>query len=131
MRRIAIGLVAGVAVWVGSAVAAEAQTIQIQPIGPTALKCTDVTATVVSDITPNSPSNVYYRVEIFVNGQWKMNTVVSGFTTTGTKRVYKSVVLTGLGLHAGDVVVFRTECGWNPTQFSYYADLPPIAVTGS
>jgi hypothetical protein len=128
MRRIAIGLVAGVAVWVGSAVAAEAQTIQIQPIGPTALKATDVNAFYVAKITPNSTNTYYVQVEVFVNGVSRLITAQDHFSTVGTKTYRKTIDISSLGLQPNDIVVFRCECGWSSTSLPYTADSPSITV---
>ena len=130
MRRIAIGLAAGVAIWVGSAVAAEAQTIQIQPVGPTAVRALDISAMVLTDITPGSTNTFYVRVKVYVEGELKYTSPVNGYTTTGTKHYMKNVPLTALGLIPGKHIVFRTECSWTNTDqgFVYSAETPAITI---
>jgi hypothetical protein len=51
MQRIAIGAVAGLAVWFGSTLAAEAQSPTIQPTGPLAILTGSTTATYTATIT--------------------------------------------------------------------------------
>lgn len=62
MKRMAMGAVAGLAVWFGSALAAEAQ--QITPTGPMAIHTGDTTATYSADIT--IPYLQGFCMEVFV-----------------------------------------------------------------
>jgi hypothetical protein len=62
MKRTAIGAVAGLAIWFGSALAAEAQVIQ--PTGPMAIYSGNTTATYTADVT--IPYLQPYSVDIWV-----------------------------------------------------------------
>jgi hypothetical protein len=136
MRRIAIGLAAGMTIWVGSALAAEAQTIQIQPVGPTAAAIfTPVTtyAFCTNYITPGSTNQYYARIEVFVDGESKMFVPAcypwDVYSTLGTKTYRKAINLTSLNLQPGQTLKFRCECSWTGTDnFPYYADSPTFTV---
>lgn len=132
MRRIAIGLVAGVAVWVGSALAAEAQIIQIEPIGPTAVHPSDTLITYKANITPGQALLVDAQLKVYKNseGTPRYTSTVSAFVTTGVYLYSKRFSVSGWGLQNGDVVKFHLECWWDPNgQLSsndYF-----VTVTGS
>lgn len=132
MRRTAIGLAAGVAIWVGSAVAAEAQTIQIQPVGPTAISTTSTNTTYCGTITPGSTAWIDVQLKVFVNQEStpRYTSAVSMYTILGTYGYSKKFSLSGWGLHSGDVVRFHLECWWDPNgqvSSSNYS----VTVTGS
>lgn len=76
MRRVAIGLAAGVAIWVGSAVAAEAQ-VTITPEGPLAIY-TGATSTTYSATVSNVPTAFTFYLYVSLNGvqQWSTSTLV-------------------------------------------------------
>jgi hypothetical protein len=70
MRRTAIGLAVGMAVWVGSAVAAEAQVI-ITPNGPLAVNAGDPSTTFTADVTSPGPYTLAVNIwtqQVDLNG---------------------------------------------------------------
>jgi len=117
MRRTAIGLAAGVAIWVGSAVAAEAQTIQIQPVGPTALAPSTSSTTYKANITPGLYLLFDAQVKVYVNQETtpRYTGPINGYLLTGTLSYSKRITMTGWNLHPNDVVRFHLECWWDPT----------------
>lgn len=66
MKRIAIGAVTGLAVWFGSALAAEAQ--QITPTGPMKISPGDTSATFSATVTLPYSSYFYVKVLAWQNG---------------------------------------------------------------
>ncbi len=122
MRRIAIGLVVGIGAWVGSAVAAEAQVIQIDPIGPTSVTPGQTATTYQANVTPNSTNIYYIQVAVYVNGIYKFTTTQNNYITTGTKLYKKGISLVGLNLQTGDQINFKCQAGWSSTNLPYSAD---------
>lgn len=122
MRRIAIGLVAGVAVWVGSAAAAEAQVIQIDPLAPGTVTASQSYVWYQANVTPNSTNTYYIQVSVYVNGVYKFTTTQNSYTTLGVKLYKKQIILTSLNLQAGDQINFKCEAGWSSTDLPYTAD---------
>ena len=116
MRRIAIGLAAGIAVWVGSAVAAEAQAIQIVPGGPTAVHPSDTATIYKASITPGSTNLIDVRLKVYVNSEAnpRYTSTVSIYSIVGTKLYQKTVSLSGWNLQVGDVLKFHLDCWWDP-----------------
>ena len=100
MRRVAIGLVTGLAVWVGSAMAAEAQAIQITPIGPTAIHATDTATIYKANITPGSTNMVDVQLKVYVNQEAspRYTSTIAGYSIIGTKLYQKTVSLSGWNL---------------------------------
>lgn len=117
MRRIAIGLAAGVAIWVGSAVAAEAQTIQIQPIGPTAIAPSTSSVTYKANVTPGFYLPFDAQLKVYVNQEATPRYCgpVNYYVVSGILPYSKRVTTTGWGLQVNDVVRFHLECWWDPT----------------
>lgn len=116
MRRVAIGFVAGVAVWVGSAVAAEAQAIQIQPTGPTAIHPGDTSTTYKATITPGSTNMFDVQLKVYVNQEAtpRFTSPVNSYSVSGSKFYQKVVSLSNWNLQNNDVVRFHLECWWDP-----------------
>jgi hypothetical protein len=116
MRRLAIGWVAGVAVWVGSAVAAEAQSIQIQPVGPTAISTSSTSALYKANLTPGSSACFDVQLKVYVNSEStpRYTSTISLLSILGTKLYQKNISLSGWNLQVGDVVKFHLECWWDP-----------------
>jgi hypothetical protein len=118
MRRVAIGLAVGVAVWVGSAVAAEAQTIQITPIGPTALKTSDTQTIYSASVTASAPGPAQYEIyySVYVNNEilprYTNVLTTETYTYLGTFNYRKRINLTGSNLQSGDVVKFKINYKW-------------------
>ena len=134
MSRIAIGLAVGVAVWVGSAVAAEAQPIQIDPLAPAQGTVTTASTgtTYKANITPGLPALFDVQLKVYVNSEGTPR-YTSNITLTSSTGVYlykKSLSLSGWNLHVGDILKFHLECWWDPTgQLSSNDYL--VTVTGS
>lgn len=122
MRRLAIGLAVGVAVFVGSAVAAEAQVIQIDPIGPTSVTAGQTGTQYQANVTPNSTNLYYIQVSVYVNGVYRFTTSQNSYITIGTKLYKKNISLTSLNLQAGDQINFKCQAGWSSTNLPYTAD---------
>jgi len=132
MRRLAIGLAVGVAVFVGSAAAAEAQVIQIDPIGPTSVTPSQSSATYKANITPGLALLFDIQLKVYVNSETnpRYTSFVTQMTSTGVYLYSKRLTLTGWNLQSGDVLKFHLDCWWDPTgQLSsnnYF-----VTVTGS
>jgi len=113
MKRIAIGAVAGLAVWFGSALAAEAQ--QITPTGPLAVHVDDTTETYTATITVSSSFwfylTVYRNGSVVYGGQWFI-------VTTGPSYNFTSPVLNtaSWGMQVGDTIDFHTIAQVSPVQ---------------
>ena len=134
MRRIAIGLAAGLAVWVGSALAAEAQQIQIGPLAPGAgtIHPSTTSTQYKANITPGSTALVDIQLKVYVNSE-STPRFVSGVTLlsiSGTYLYKKTVSLSGWNLQTGDVLRFHLECWWDPTGQLSSNDYN-VTVTGS
>lgn len=67
MKRTVIGAVAGLAIWFGSALAAEAQ--QIQPTGPACVVSGSLSTTYTATVTLSNPCYFYFRLTVYLNGQ--------------------------------------------------------------
>ena len=132
MRRIGIGLAAGVAIWVGSAMAAEAQTIQIQPIGPTAMYTSSSNTTYQAMLTPGLALPIDVQLKVYVNQETtpRYTSNILFLNITGTYGYSKKCSLAGWNLHSGDVVRFHLECWWDPTGQMTSNDYS-VTVTGS
>jgi hypothetical protein len=101
MKRTAIGAVAGLAIWFGSALAAEAQVIQ--PTGPMAINTGSTSATYTADVTIPYLQSFFVDISIFRgNNPTPFN--------TGTIYVYYPTELT--------------------TSISFNANWNPGAITG-
>ena len=122
MRRLAIGLAVGVAVLVGSAAAAEAQVIQIDPLAPATVTTSMTSVQYQANVTPNSTNLYYIQVSVYVNGVYKFTTSQNSYTTLGTKLYKKAISLTSLNLQAGDQINFKCQAGWSSTDLPYTAD---------
>jgi len=104
MKRIAIGAVTGLAVWFGSALAAEAQ--QITPTGPMAVSVTDTQEVYTATITTNRSGWFYLQVynngvQVY-GGQWFIS-------TSGPSYNFQSPVLStaSWGLAIGNSIDFK------------------------
>ena len=132
MRRIAIGLAVGVAVFVGSAVAAEAQVIQIDPIGPTSVTPSMSSVTYKANLTPGLYLPFDVQLKVYKNSETTPR-FTSGntlYTVTGTVLHSKRITISGWGLQAGDVLKFHLECWWDPSGQLTSNDYS-VTVTGS
>jgi hypothetical protein len=66
MKRTAIGAVAGLAIWFGSALAAEAQVVQ--PQGPMCITAGSTAPTFTATVTIPTANYFYVRVQVYLNG---------------------------------------------------------------
>ena len=132
MRRVAIGLVAGVAVWVGSALGAEAQSIQIQPIGPTAITPSSTSTIYKANITPGSTNVVDTQLTVYKNSEPtpRYTSAMNMYSIAGTLTYSARISLSGWGLVDGDTVRFHLACWWDPNGQLSSNDYT-VTVTGS
>ena len=134
MRRIAIGLAAGVAIWVGSAVAAEAQVIIIGPLAPGAgtIHPSSTSTQYKANVTPGSTALVDIQLKVYVNSEStpRWTSSILGISITGTYLYKKTVSLSGWNLQTGDVLRFHLDCWWDPTGQLSSHDYN-VTVTGS
>src|SRR5262249_24605803 len=80
MKRMGMGVVAGLAVWFGSALAAEAQ--QVQPTGPMSIQAGTATYTYTANVYIPTPMNVKFIVSVQLNGT-TMHTYVQNIPNPG------------------------------------------------
>ncbi len=104
MRRVAAGVVVGVAVWLGSALAAEAQ-IDITPTGPTAVYDTDTSSTYTA--TVYCSKSFYFRLKVYLNGILKHDSTRFIVNSGPVYYFAKVVDMTGWGHQAGDTLIYR------------------------
>ncbi len=132
MRRLAIGLAVGVAVFVGSAAAAEAQVIQIDPLAPSTVTPSQTSATYKANVTPGLALLFDTQLKVYVNSETnpRYTSSITQYTISGVYLYSRRVTLTGWNLHSGDVLKFHLECWWDPTgqltSKNYF-----VTVTGS
>ncbi|HLY08675.1 MAG TPA: hypothetical protein VKW04_05120 [Planctomycetota bacterium] len=104
MKRSAMGVVAGLAVWFGSAFAAEAQ--QITPTGPLKIQVTDTTETYTATITVNTSFWFYLTVfkngSVVYGGQWFCITGGPSFNFTSP-----ALNSAAWGMNVGDTIDFH------------------------
>jgi hypothetical protein len=117
MKRIALGAVAGLAVWFGSALAAEAQ--QITPTGPMNIYTGSTSATYSANIT--LPSLQDYAVQLFVyrNGSqtplWSCEMWFYG--PTDLNNIFNQLVTWGPAAITGEKFTFKANLVLtNPVQ---------------
>jgi hypothetical protein len=127
MRRMAIGTVAGVAIWIGSALAAEAQ--QITPTGPLSVVAGATSGTYTANI--DLPAAQAYMVRVWVydgpNLIWYSQTINPNPGVTNPV-FSKDVSLLPAPL-AGDVLTFKAQMRVGLTW--YAAPDWVVTVTGT
>jgi hypothetical protein len=118
MRRIAVGLTVGLAVWFGSAVAAEAQWIQ--PTGPLAVYAGSTSMTYTATVTVPTPANFCVKLWVLKNGVEMYNSATS-IPNPGTTTYYFSNLLDAStwGLSAGNVLTFRVQLLYNRGTYNF------------
>lgn len=104
MRRAVIGGVAGVAVWLGAALAAEAQ-IDIRGTKPLSVVYTQTSSTYEAVVTCNN--NFYVTLKVYLNGTMKHQSITYCVNSGPTYNFSKVVSMTGWGMKAGDTLVYR------------------------
>jgi hypothetical protein len=126
MRRIAIGAVAGLAVWFGSAYAAEAQ--QITPTGPLAIVAGSTTATYSAAISVPSSMNMVVRVWVYHNGTLECYTSTF-IPNPGTNNYNFNQNVTFNTANAGDTITFKATLSYN--RANYPAQDWTVTVSGT
>jgi hypothetical protein len=118
MRRIAVGLTVGLAVWFGSAVAAEAQWIQ--PTGPLLVYAGTSSTTYTATITIPTPMGMCVKLWVLKNGI-EYNYTSNSIPNPGTTTYYfsKFVDTSTWNLAAGDVLTFRAQLLYNRTIYNF------------
>lgn len=113
MKRTVIGAVAGLAIWFGSALAAEAQVIQ--PTGPMNIQAGTNSWNFTADISIPTPMNIKVVVNIYKNDIFQTmftqnvpNPGVQNFT-------FSQICNVSFNVSSGDVVSFRAQLLWNRT----------------
>ena len=107
MQRIAIGILVGLAAWFGSALAAEAQTIQ--PTGPLAVISGSTTSTYTATVTLTAPSLIKVRLWVYRNGtqfHYSETFVPNNGTTTVN---FSKPVSHSLGCNTGDTFKYSAK----------------------
>ena len=99
MRRSLIGVTTGLAIWLGSSLAAHAQNGSITPTGPTKIYSGATCATYTADIT--LPSLQDYAVQVYVY--------------RGTTQVYQAEVW--FYSPTTTTPTFSQVCSWSPMAF--------------
>jgi hypothetical protein len=113
MKRIAIGAVTGLAVWFGSALAAEAQ--QITPTGPLCYTSGSLCSNYSATIYLPTPMTYKMVTSLYKNGVWQTTfsqIVPNPGVNTST---FNQVCLVSFSVYPGDVVTYSTQLLWNRT----------------
>lgn len=128
MRRIAIGVTTGLAIWFGSALAAEAQ--QITPTGPLSVTAGATSSTYTATITIPTPMTFAVRLWVYKNGVLEhfSNIYVPNPGTT-TYYYSKFVDMSTWGLVAGDSLNYVAKLSYNKVVTN--APDWPITVQGT
>jgi hypothetical protein len=127
MRRAVIGGVAGVAVWLGAALAAEAQ-IQIDSTKPLSVTYSQTSSTYEALVTCNT--NFVVNLQVFLNGVRKHNTTTNVVNSGPTYNFSKVVSMVGWGMKVGDTLVYRGTATIPGTSYRDVDDWTVI-VSGS
>jgi len=133
MRRMAIGTVVGVAVWMGSALAAEAQ--QITPTGPLSVNAGATTSTYTANVYLPTPSNYVVRLWV-MRGTTNLHYSQTVVPNPGTNNcVFTKDAGFNQSVSAGDQLVFKVALKvgtvWVPASYPINGDtidLGPITV---
>jgi hypothetical protein len=120
MRRAVIGGVAGVAVWLGAALAAEAQ-IDIKGTKPLSVVYSQTSSTYEAVVTCNY--NFSVNLKVYLNGVMKHQSVTCCFNSGPTYNFSKVVNMTGWGMKAGDTLLYRARA-----YYSNYSDVDDLTV---
>jgi hypothetical protein len=110
MRRIGMGMAAGLAIWFGSAAIAEAQSPTITPTGPLSVRAADSSSTFTATITLTTPATFAVKLWVYKNSvQYHMTTTVVPNPGTTTYNFSKLVDMSAWGLSAGDVLTYTAK----------------------
>lgn len=104
MQRLAIGVTVAAAIWLGGALAAEAQVI-IEPTGPLAVTNTDTSSTYTANVT--APSDFWVWLRVYLNGTLKHDTKTRITWSGGTYSFSKLVDMANWGHQVGDTLLYR------------------------
>jgi hypothetical protein len=128
MRRILLGVTTSLAIWFGSALAAEAQ--QITPTGPLAVMASDPGTTYTATCVYPTCMNFTVKVQVLKNGA-TLHTSSTIIPNPGTTTYYfsKAIDFAGWGLTAGDTLVFKAQLLYS--RVTYYAADWKVVVTGT
>ena len=125
MRRILIGAMTSLAVWLGSALAAEAQGSGITPTGPTAYLAGSVDSTYKATIYLPTPLNFKVNTQVYLNGVLQIGFsqyVPNPGVNTST---FSQDCPVNFGVIPGDVVTYKAQLYWNRT----ITNAPDFSVT--
>jgi hypothetical protein len=119
MRRIAIGTLTGVAIWIGSALAAEAQ--QITPTGPLHVYAGSTQTTYTADLYLPVPNNYLMRLWID-RGTTNLHYSQTGKPNPGTNNTtFSTPAGFNQAIYTGDVLVFKVAMkingAWTPANY--------------
>ncbi|HZE99835.1 MAG TPA: hypothetical protein VE981_22705 [Planctomycetota bacterium] len=113
MKRMAIGAVAGLAAWFGSALAAEAQ--QIQPTGPMSIQAGTTSYTYTANITLPIPMSYKVIINVLKNGVCQC-TYTQNVPNPGTNTSYLSQPCPlNFPFGSTDTLTFKAQLLWNRT----------------
>jgi hypothetical protein len=117
MRRIAVGMTVGLAVWFGSAVAAEAQWIQ--PTGPLSVVSGATSSTFTATVSIPTPMNFAVKVSVYKNGVLQHCTTTS-VPNPGTNTYYFSKVIdmTVWAPSSGDTILYVGQLLYNRVTYT-------------
>jgi hypothetical protein len=127
MRRAVIGGVAGVSMWLGAALAAEAQ-IDNTSTGPVSVSKNQTSSTYTSVVTCST--NFVVNLQVFLNGARKHNSNTSVANSGPTYNFSKVVSMVGWGMKAGDTLLYRGTATIPGTSYRDVDDWTVI-VSGS
>lgn len=127
MRRILIGVATSLAIWFGSALAAEAQ--QIVPTGPSAYLSGSTTSTYTATVTIPTPMNFKVCTQIYKNGVWQMSYSQNVPNPGTTSYNFSQQCDVTFGVAVGDVVRYEAQLLYNRTTTN--AAPWSVTVTGT
>ena len=127
MRRIAIGVTTSLAIWLGSALAAEAQ--QITPTGPLSYTAGSTTSTYTATIYLPTPMNYKVLTNVYKNGvfQTGFSQIVPNPGTNTSSFSQQCDV--SFSVVVGDIVTYKAQLLWNRTTTN--APDWSVTVTGT
>ena len=138
MRRVAIGGITGIGLWLASALAVDAQSVIIGPSGPSQVRAGDTSSTYEADVT--AASNFKVRLRVYLNGTQKHESTTMIDWLGGTYEFSKVVDMTYpsyWGHTTGDQLNYKgrawlcvnpfifDEENWFVTVSDYYGFLTP------
>lgn len=127
MNRIAMGAVTALAVWFGSALAAEAQTIT--PNGPMNIQAGTNTWTFTGTVYLPTPNTFKIATYIYKNNVYQL-CIITSFPNPGVQNSpFSQNCCVPFTVATGDVVSFRAQLIWNKT--TTYAPNWDVTVTAT